>query len=168
MPKLGSINLRSDFSKGGPINQVPASWYNTVANFIKTLIIVGGTITYRMDGHNCTLFIDEASKNPQQQYSFMVTKITTTSVFVTDGYCSYAANAKMHLSGTTLTVGATGQVYIKLDFLTGVFDAPIFAAATPANTDSVQYFLLADVQWSNGQIASIVQRRMGDIDESRA
>lgn len=37
-----SLHIRDDFKPGAPISQVPASWFNKVANFINNLVGVNG------------------------------------------------------------------------------------------------------------------------------
>lgn len=45
------------FERKGPINQVPADWYNWVSRFFNTLIVTGGRFLFSQDGTRCKLVL---------------------------------------------------------------------------------------------------------------
>lgn len=102
-------------------------------------------------------------------YGFKVSVNTDTELYINRGYCQYAANAYEAKGNSTLAVAATGSVYITLNIVTGAWSDCTYAAtaSVPASSATSTTYIIADVTVTSGAIASVLQRHVGDIIESR-
>lgn len=166
MPVIGTWRpLNETFVPNEPLGpQISVEELRTVHAIFNKIQGIGITIV-RSNGEGFT-FIAE-----QESYSFKVTKLPDTTavakVTVASGYCQYASQTEVLKAASTVSCTSSGDIYIKLDLATGVWDDPAFATSTPVDTDALSYYRIASVTVASGKVTQVIQRHLGDIYESR-
>lgn len=141
--------------------------FNKVARFCNGLEYDRGIIERSGNFERCKIITIDVNADESALYSFKVTKTSDTTVDVASGYCQYASNAEVAKGVEPLTCTFDGDVYIKLNLATGVFDNATFSSSMPADTATLTYYRIASITFSSGVITQIVQRHLGDIYEGR-
>ena len=58
-----ALHIKDNFQAGGPITQVPASWFNSVAGFINGLIAGPGIKKFEKTDNGATVICSEQDAN---------------------------------------------------------------------------------------------------------
>ena len=176
-----AFHIKDSFAKGDKINSVDHKWLNTVARVLNHIKGQGCRIIKDRTGNGWVISVPSSSSG-SSSVSFSCSITDATHVTYQKGWCYYSRSAGQLFASAAIEckdgseVPATGYIYVKLDYQTGVFDAPAFQESDPVaeyQSETVGVWILCEttaVENSDGvyELSSVLQRWQGDIHETRA
>jgi len=152
---LGNFHIKDNFEPAGPINQVPAEWYNAVAKALNNLLVAPPLQLLKQQRMPWQLSITGSITGGGGTWTgLLVFKGVPVEDTPGDGYTidvSVAANIE--------------GIYFKVSVLTGAYS---WADTIGADTDEYSYFWVADlVTEGTPNVYALNNHTQGDIRVER-
>lgn len=109
---MAAFHIKDDFKAGGPVSQVPASWFNAVGHFLNGLIGGFGITTKKSDSGNSTISLNKEVLQQEVDNVVNSLRISKDPVTPEDGTDSPEV---LDTTGSTWSWVADGSAGLELD-----------------------------------------------------